>query len=104
MPLISTNRPMILIAGDPWAVGVWMKVENSGDDDFVWVIATYECIADLDPSQIADQFNATDIAESHRERLEQAATAKFDGKGIDPEEGVQEGSPILRMHSYDLPG
>jgi hypothetical protein len=81
-----------------------MKVENSGDDDFVWVIATYECIADLDPSQIADQFNATDIAESHRERLEQAATAKFDEKGIDPEEGVQEGKRILRMHSYDLPG
>ena len=54
-----------------------MKAENSGHGDFVWVVATYECIADLDPSQIADQFNATDIAESHRERLEQAARARL---------------------------
>ena len=105
MPLISTNRPMILIAGDPWAVGVWMKVENSGDDDFVWVIATYECIEDLDhPSQIADRFNATDIAESNRALLEQVASAKFDERGIDPKDGAQEGKPILRLHSYDLPG
>jgi hypothetical protein len=81
-----------------------MKVENSGHDDFVWVIATYECIADLDRSQIADQLNAVDIAESHRDRLEQAASAKFDEKGIDPEEGAQEGRPVLRMHSYDLRG
>jgi len=81
-----------------------MKVENSGRDDFVWVVATYECIADLDPSQIADQFNATEIAASHRELLEQAASVKFDEKGIDPEEGVHVGMPVLRMHSYDLPG
>ena len=41
-----------------------MKAANSGHDDLVWVVATYECIADLDPSQIADQFNATEIAAS----------------------------------------
>jgi hypothetical protein len=104
MSLISTSRPLIFIAGTPWAVGVWMKAENSGHSDFVWVVATYECIADLDPSQIADQFNATEIAESHRERLEQAASTKFDEKGIDPEEGVHEGMPVFRMHSYNLPG
>ncbi len=104
MPLISTNRPLIFIAGTPWAVGVWLKVEKPGHDDFVWVVATYECIADLDPSQIADQFNATNIAESHRKLLEEAASAKFDEKGIDPEDGVHEGMPVLRMHSYDLPG
>jgi hypothetical protein len=105
MPLIPTSRPMILIAGTPWAVGVWMQVANSRPDDFVWVIATYECVEDLDhPGHIADQFNATDIAESNRALLERVASAKFDEKGVDPEEGVHDGKRILRLHSYDLPG
>jgi len=105
MPLISTSRPVILIASTPWTVGVWVQVADSRRDDFVWVIATYECIEDLDhPSQIADRFNATDIAESNRALLEQVASAKFDERGIDPKDGAQEGKPILRLHSYDLPG
>jgi hypothetical protein len=82
-----------------------MQIANSEPGHFVWVIATYECVEDLDhPGQIADQSNATNIAESNRALLEQAASAKFDEKGVDPKEGTQEGQPILRLHSYDLPG
>ena len=101
----STDRLMTLISGAPWAVGVWMQVANSRPGDFVWVIATYECVEDLDrPNQIADQSNAANIAESNRAILEHAASKKFDEKGIDSKDGLQEGKPILRVHSYDLRG
>jgi hypothetical protein len=104
MPLSSTSRPIILISGDPRSVGVWMEIENSTPEDFVWVIATRECVEDLDPGRLADQYSAVEIAEGKREILEQAASAKYDAKGIDPEESQQEGKSILRIHSYDLPG
>jgi hypothetical protein len=96
---------MTLIEGERWSVGVWMQIANSTPAVFVWVVATYECIEDLDhPNEITDQFNATHIAESNRALLKQVASAKFDEKGIDPQDGLQEGKPILRLHSYDLPG
>ena len=105
MPLVSTNRPPIVIATTPWAVGLWMHIANSTPDDVVWVIATYECVEDLDhPAQIADQSNATRIAESNRALLERVASNKFDEKGIDPKDGQQAGRPVLLVHSYDLPG
>jgi hypothetical protein len=105
MPLISTSRPMTLIKGAPWAVGNWMQIANTRPGELIWVIATYECVEDLDhPGQIADQFNAIDIAESSRALLERAASKKFDKEGVDPAEGTHEGQPILRLHSYDLPG
>lgn len=105
MPLISTNRPMILIEGARWSVGVWMQVADARPKDFVWVVATYECVEDLDhPGEIADQFNAVKIAESNRALLEQAASAKYDEKGIDVLDGKQDGKAVLRLHSYDLPG
>jgi hypothetical protein len=105
MPLAATTRPMILIAQTPWAVGFWMQVAGATPDDSVWVVATYECIEDLDhPNEIADQFNATAIAENNRALLEKAASAKFDKEGINPDDGIQEKKPILKLHSYDLPG
>jgi len=105
MPLVSTNRPIIFIATTPWAVGLWMQITDSRPGDFVWVIATYECVEDLDhPAQIADQSNATSIAESNRTLLERVARKKFDEKGIDPKDGLQAGKPVLLVHSYDLPG
>ena len=42
--------------------------------------------------------------QSIQEKLEKTASAKFDEKGVDPEEGKHDGKPILRLHSYDLPG
>ena len=105
MPLVSTSRPTIFIATTPWAVGLWMHIANSTPDDVVWVIATYECVEDLDhPGRIADQSNATHIAESNRTLLERVASNKFDEKGIDPKDGLQAGRPVLLVHSYDLPG
>src|SRR5579863_71351 len=105
MPLVATNHPIALVKGDPWAVAFSMQVENSSPARFVWVIATYECVEDLDhPGQLADKSNATAIAESSRALLERVASAKFDAKGVDPEDGEHEAQPILRLHSYDLPG
>ena len=105
MPLIATNRPMTLVKGEPWAVGLGMQIANSSPAGLVWVVVTYECVEDLDhPGQLADKSNATAIAESNRALLERVASAKFDEKGIDPEDGQHEGQPILRLHSYDLPG
>jgi hypothetical protein len=105
MPLIATNHPIALVKGDPWAVGAWMQIADSNPANLVWVVATYECVEDLDhPGQLADKSNATAIAESNRALLERVASAKFDEKGIDPEDGRHDGQPILRLHSYDLPG
>jgi len=105
MPLVSTTRPMILIGGDHWSVGVWMQIADSAPPDFVWVVATYECVEDLDhPNEIADQHNAVEIAQNNRVLLERTASAKFDKEGINPEDGTQEKKPILKLHSYDLPG
>jgi hypothetical protein len=82
-----------------------MQNANSRPDDLIWVIATYECVEDLNhPDRIADRSNATNIAESNRALLELAASNKFDEKGIDPKDGIQEGKPVLLLHSYDLPG
>ncbi len=104
MPLTPTDHPVALAKGDPWAVAFPMQVENSSPAGLVQLVATYECVEDLDhPGQLADKSNATAIAESNRALLERAASAKFDAKGVDPEEGQHEGRPILRLHSYDLP-
>jgi hypothetical protein len=104
MPLVTTTPPIILVAETPWAVGFWMQVSGTMLDDFVWIIATYECIEDLDhPNELADQYNAVAIAENNRALLEKAASAKFDRKGINPDDGTHERKPVLKLHSYDLP-
>jgi hypothetical protein len=104
MPLIATNRPINLIEGERWSVGMWMQVANSTPADFVWVVATYECVEDLDhPNELADQRNAVAIAESNRALLETAASTKFDREGTNPDDGMQEKKPVLKLHSYDLP-
>ena len=105
MALAGTGRPVVLIKGAPWAVGLWMQIEGPSPPEFVWVIATYECVEDLDhPGEIADASNATEIAERNRVMLEKVASAKFDEKGLDSEDETHEGKPVLRLHSYDLPG
>jgi hypothetical protein len=105
MPLLATDRPVALLKGEPWAVGFAMQVANSIPAAFVEVLVTYECVEDLDhPGQLADKANATAIAEANRALLESVASAKFDAKGLDLAEGQHEGRPVLRLHSYDLPG
>jgi hypothetical protein len=105
MPLVATNRPIVLIAQTPWSVGFWMQIAAATPDDFVWVVATYECVEDLDhPNELADQHNAIAIAESNRALLEKAASTKFDREGINPDDGMQEKKPVLKLHSYNLPG
>jgi hypothetical protein len=104
MPLIATNRPIILIEGERWSVGMWMQVANPTPAGFVWVVATYECVEDLDhPNELADQQNAIAIAESNRALLEKAASTKFDREGTNPNDGMQDKKPVLKLHSYDLP-
>jgi hypothetical protein len=81
-----------------------MQVVGATPDDLVWVIATYECVEDLDhPNVLADRHNAVAIAECSRTLLEEAASTKFDKKGTDPSAGMQENKPVLKLHSYDLP-
>jgi hypothetical protein len=107
MPLIATNRPMILIAQTPWVVGFWIHIVGSTPPDFVWVVATHQCVEDLKhPNEIADQHNALAIAETNRALLERtaSASAKFDKEGLNPDDGVQEKKPVLKLHSHDLPG
>jgi hypothetical protein len=104
MPLAATTRPLILIEDTPWAVGFWMQVVGATSGDSIWVIATYECVEDLDhPNVLADRHNAVAIAESSRTLLEKAASIKFDNKGPDSSTEMQENKPVLKLHSYDLP-
>jgi len=54
----------------------------------------------IDPSKIADLHAAFEIFEKSRERIEEAASKKFDTKGAD--DGEHKGQPILMVRSNDL--
>jgi hypothetical protein len=103
MPLLATDRPLITMLDPNPCVGVWMKVEGSLAQDYVWVIATSGCIAKLAGFALADQHNAVEIAKPHRTRIESAASHKYDAKGPDEADGLQEGQPILLVGPDDIP-
>jgi hypothetical protein len=105
MPLISTDRPIVLVQSPPpCGVGLWMGIRESDPPDEVWVVATAHCVAELDISRIMDQHNAVEIAEAKRSSIEAAASAKFRAQGANPAYGEHEGKPILVVSFADMSG
>jgi hypothetical protein len=77
-----------MAGGDPGAVG------------HVWVIVTHEALTQLDPSELPDQHLA--VFSKNRPKIEAVASKKFDQSGTDPDDGEQEGQPVLIIRSDDL--
>src|SRR5262249_54361144 len=96
MPLIATSRSPIPVK---LGVGCWMARETH-PAELIWVVATREALQELDPSELPD--NHVAVFKRHRAEIEEAASAKFDSEGANPEEGEHEGRPVLMVRSDDL--
>jgi Protein of unknown function (DUF1488) len=77
-----------------------MAVRGTHPAELIWVVATREALEQLDPSELPDKHMA--VFEKHRARIEDAASAKFDSEGVDPENGEHKGRPVLMVRSDDL--
>jgi Protein of unknown function (DUF1488) len=93
MPLIATSRPLTPVK---LGVGCWMAVPETAPAELIWVVATRETLQQLDPSELPD--NHVAVFEKHRAKIEDAASAKFDSEGLDPEDGY-EGRRVLMVRS-----
>jgi Protein of unknown function (DUF1488) len=101
MPLRnSNNRPDH--HDDRQAIGFWMTVEGKDPVQPIRVFVTYEGLRELDPSQPPNPTVALDIFTRSRERIEAAASKKFDAKGVD--EGEYKGKPVLVVRSMGIGG
>jgi Protein of unknown function (DUF1488) len=96
MPLITTGRPGVAV---PQGIGFWMAVKHANPGKFVWVVVTAGALNQLDPSEFADQHTA--VFNGSRSKIEDAASAKFDREGPEPNQ-EQEGQPVLLVRSNDL--
>jgi hypothetical protein len=96
--------PLLRPAGPPapvkLGVGCWMARRGTRPPEFIWVVATREALEQLEPSELPDKHVA--VFEKHRAKIEDAASAKFDSEGLDPEDGEHEGRPVLMVRSDDL--
>jgi Protein of unknown function (DUF1488) len=77
-----------------------MAVPETAPAELIWVVATRETLQQLDPSELPDSHVA--VFEKHRAKIEDAASAKFDSEGLDPEDGEYEGRRVLMVRSDDL--
>ena len=97
MPLIATSGSPIPVK---LRVGCWMAVRETRPPELIWIVATREALQELDPSELPD--NHVAVFKRHRAEIEEAASAKFDSEGANPEEGEHEGRPVLMVRSDDL--
>jgi hypothetical protein len=77
-----------------------MAVRGTHPAELIWVVATRGSLEHLDPSELPDKHVA--VFEKHRTEIEDAASAKFDSEGVDPEDGEHEDRPVLMVRSDDL--
>jgi hypothetical protein len=97
MPLIATSRPPAPVK---LGVGCWMAVRGMSRAELIWVVATREALVQLDPSGLPDKHVL--VFENHRAKIQDAASAKFDSEGLDPDDGEHEGRPILMVRRTTL--
>lgn len=97
MPLITTDKAAIPI---PRGIGCLMAVKDAHPAELIWVVATPEALAQLDPSELPDQHSI--VFKKNRPQIEGAASEKFDKDGVDPNEPKHEGRRVLLVRSDDL--
>jgi hypothetical protein len=99
MPLVSQDKVRSVADGPRRAIGFWMTVENAVPIQPVRVFVSYEALAELDPTNIHDLAAAFEHFDRFRDRIEAAASKKFDTHGSDAEK--YEGMPTVRLSTAD---
>jgi hypothetical protein len=77
-----------------------MSVEGQTPIQPVRVLASYEALSQLDPTNVRDLPSALENFDQFRSQVESAASRKFDRYGFDPEK--YEGMPAIRLIDVDL--
>jgi hypothetical protein len=100
MPLVSDRKSEPLPHSNSRSIGVWMSVEGQTPIQPVRVLASYEALSQLDPTNVRDLPSALENFDQFRSQVESAASRKFDRYGFDPEK--YEGMPAIRLIDVDL--
>ena len=82
------------------AVSFWMKVTGSTPATPVRVIVTYEGIRAIDPDEVPDRYGAIATFEANRQRIDEAASVKFDAGGTEPV--THGGHALVLLRATDL--
>jgi hypothetical protein len=99
MPLVSEGKPKPVTHSELRAIGFWMTVKGAIPVQPVRVFVTYEALADLDPTNIRDLAAAFQHFDRFQQRIEAAASRKFDKQGTSAEK--YEGMSTVRLTTDD---
>ena len=100
MPLISDGNSKPLSHSNSRSIGVWMSVDGRSPVQPVRVLASYEALSQLDPTNVRDLHGALENFDRFRSQVEAAASRKFDRDGFDADK--YEGRPAVRLTTDDL--
>jgi Protein of unknown function (DUF1488) len=82
------------------AIGFWMIVKGVRPVEPVRVLVTFEALGQMEPSEVRDVYAAIKIFDRNRARIEDAASDKFDTRGVGI--GQYEGRPVVVVRWEDL--
>ncbi len=82
------------------AIGFWMAVEGESPVRPVRVYVSYEALADIDPEQVRDLEGALATFDTNRDRIDRAASSKFDAGQV--EQDLHEGQLLIILTTDDL--
>ena len=100
MPLVSDGKSKPLPHSNSRSIGIWMSVEGLTPIQAVRVLASYEALSQLDPTNVRDLPGALENFDRFRSLIETAASRKYDRQGFDPEK--YEGMPAIRLTTDDV--
>ena len=82
------------------AIGFWMAVEGESPVRPVRVYVSYEALADIDPEQVRDLQGVLATFDTNRDRIDRAASSKFDAGQV--EQDLHEGQLLIILTTDDL--
>jgi Protein of unknown function (DUF1488) len=100
MALICDGKGKPLPHSNSRSIGIWMSVEGLTPIQAVRVLASYEALSQLDPTNVRDLPGALENFDRFRSLIETAASRKYDRQGFDPEK--YEGMPAIRLTTDDV--
>jgi Protein of unknown function (DUF1488) len=100
MPLVRDGKSKPLLHSNSRSIGIWMSVEGLTPIQAVRVLASYEALSQLDPTNVRDLSRALENFDRFRSLIEAAASCKYDRQGFDPEK--YEGMPAIRLTTDDV--
>ena len=99
MPLTATTITNVTSDEGQNAIGFWMTVKGAEPVEAIRIRVPYNVLAQIEPSRFRGLPEAFQIFDENRERIENAASNKFDSIGFD--EGEYEGRPVLVVRFGD---